>query len=155
MFIIDREFKFKQCRISGITYKESSYEFRDDIDVVLGDKKKIMLDEYTLDVEVQEVEDFHERVTPDRNVVISSMGMSQQFRFNRDTMMKEIPVSTSAGFNINYYVSPEWKPQDLYDEFVREKSKSIGSLAHELKHKYDKQAKRIDLIGNVIEFKKK
>ena len=23
MFIIDREFKFKQCRISGITYKES------------------------------------------------------------------------------------------------------------------------------------
>ena len=138
--------------LNSITYKESSYEFRDDIDVVLGDKKKIMLDEYTLEVEIEEVDDFHEKVTPDRNVIISSMGMSQQFRFNRDTMMKETPISTSAGFNIVYYASPEWKPQDLYDEFVREKSKSIGSLAHELKHKYDKQAKRIDLIGKDAEY---
>jgi esterase/lipase len=80
------------------------------------------------------------------------MGMSQQFRFDRDTMMKEIQPSTSAGFNIVYYASPEWKPQDLYDEFIREKSKSIGSLAHELKHKYDKQAKRIDLIGKDAEY---
>jgi len=138
--------------LNSITYKESSYEFRDDIDVVLGDKKKITLDEYTLEVEIEEVNDFHERVTPDRNVTISSMGMSQQFRFNRDTMMKETPISTSAGFNIVYYASPEWKPQDLYDEFIREKSKSIGSLAHELKHKYDKQAKRIDLIGKDAEY---
>jgi hypothetical protein len=139
--------------LNSITYKESSYEFRDDIDVVLGDKKKITLDEYTLEVEIEEVNDFHERVTPDRNVTISSMGMSQQFRFNRDTMMKEIQPSTSAGFNIVYYASPEWEPQDLYDEFIREKSKSIGSLAHELKHKYDKQAKRIDLIGKDAEYR--
>lgn len=138
--------------LKSITDKESSYEFRDDIDVVLGDKKKITLDGYTLDIEIKEVDDFHERVIPDRNVVISSMGMSQQFRFNRDTMMKEIPISTSAGFNINYYASPEWEPQDLYNEFIREKSKSIGSLAHELKHKYDKQAKRIDLIGKDAEY---
>jgi hypothetical protein len=138
--------------LKSITDKESSYEFRDDIDVVLGDKKKITIDGYTLEVEIEEVDDFHERVTPDRNVTISSMGMSQQFRFNRDTMMKEIQPSTSAGFNIVYYASPEWEPQDLYDEFIREKSKSIGSLAHELKHKYDKQAKRIDLIGKDAEY---
>jgi len=138
--------------LKSITDKESSYEFRDDIDVVLGDKKKITIDEYTLEVEIEEVDDFHERVTPDRNVTISSMAMSQQFRFNRDTMMKEIQPSTSAGFNIVYYASPEWEPQDLYDEFIREKSKSIGSLAHELKHKYDKQAKRIDLIGKDAEY---
>jgi hypothetical protein len=139
--------------LKSITDKESSYEFRDDIDVVLGDKKKITIDGYTLEVEIEEVDDFHERVTPDRNVTISSMGMSQQFRFNRDTMMKEIQPSTSAGFNIVYYASPEWEPQDLYDEFIREKSKSIGSLAHELKHKYDKQAKRIDLIGKDAEYR--
>ena len=138
--------------LKSITDKESSYEFRDDIDVVLGDKKKITLDEYTLEVEIEEVDDFHERVTPDRNVTISSMGMSQQFKFDRDTMMKEIQPSTSAGFNIVYYASPEWEPQDLYNEFIREKSKSIGSLAHELKHKYDKQAKRIDLIGKDAEY---
>jgi len=138
--------------LKSITDKESSYEFRDDIDVVLGDKKKITLDGYILEVEIEEVDDFQERVTPDRNVTISSMGMSQQFRFNRDTMMKEIQPSTSAEFNIVYYASPEWEPQDLYDEFIREKSKSIGSLAHELKHKYDKQAKRIDLIGKDAEY---
>ena len=51
--------------LNSITYKESSYEFRDDIDVVLGDKKKITLDEYTLEVEIDEVNDFIESVTPD------------------------------------------------------------------------------------------
>jgi hypothetical protein len=30
--------------LKSITDKESSYEFRDDIDVVLGDKKKITMD---------------------------------------------------------------------------------------------------------------
>jgi|688.fasta_scaffold42603_4 hypothetical protein len=138
--------------LKSITDKESSYEFRDDIDVVLGDKKKIKLDEYTLDVEVQEVDNFNERLNTEGNVKIASMGMSQQFRFNRDTMMKEIQPSVTAGFNISYYASSEWEPEDLYNEFVREKSKSIGSLAHELKHKYDKQAKRIDLIGKDAEY---
>jgi arabinogalactan endo-1,4-beta-galactosidase len=125
--------------LKSITDKESSYEFRDDIDVVLGDKKKIMLDEYTLEVEVQEVDDFHKKLTSDGNVKISSMGMSQQFRFDRDIMMKRTALSASAGFSIVYYASPEWEPQDLYKEFIRDKDHSIGSLAHELKHKYDKQ----------------
>jgi hypothetical protein len=138
--------------LKSITDKESSYEFRDDIDVVLGDKKKIKLDEYTLDVEVQEVDNFNERLNTEGNVKIASMGMSQQFRFNRDTMMKEIQPSVTAGFNISYYASSEWEPEDLYNEFVRDKSKSISSLAHELKHKYDKQAKRIDLIGKDAEY---
>jgi hypothetical protein len=138
--------------LKSITDKESSYEFRDDIDVVLGDKKKIMLDEYTLEVEVQEVDDFHKKLTSDGNVKISSMGMSQQFRFDRDIMMKRTALSASAGFSIVYYASPEWEPQDLYKEFIRDKDHSIGSLAHELKHKYDKQVKPIGLIGKDAEY---
>ena len=138
--------------LKSITDKESSYKFRDDIDVVLGDKKKIMLDEYTLEVEVQEVDDFHKKLTSDGNVKISSMGMSQQFRFDRDIMMKRTALSASAGFIIVYYASPEWEPQDLYKEFIRDKDHSIGSLAHELKHKYDKQVKPIDLIGKDAEY---
>ncbi len=145
-------YDFFADNLNSITYKESSYEFKDDIDVVLGDKKKIKLDEYTLDVEVQEVDNFNERLNTEGNVKIASMGMSQQFRFNRDTMMKEIQPSVTAGFNISYYASSEWKPEDLYNEFVRDKNNSIGSLAHELKHKYDKQAKRIDLIGKDAEY---
>ena len=138
--------------LKSITDKESSYEFRDDIDVVLGDKKKIMLDEYTLEVEVQEVDDFHKKLTSDGNVKISSMGMSQQFRFDRDIMMKRTALSASAGFSIVYFASPEWEPQDLYKEFIRDKDHSIGSLAHELKHKYDKQVKPIGLIGKDAEY---
>jgi hypothetical protein len=80
------------------------------------------------------------------------MGMSQQFRFDRDIMMKRTALSASAGFSIVYYASPEWEPQDLYKEFIRDKDHSIGSLAHELKHKYDKQVKPIGLIGKDVEY---
>ena len=68
--------------LKSITDKESSYEFRDDIDVVLGDKKKITIDEYTLEVEIEEVDDFHERVTPDRNVTISCVDIICESIYN-------------------------------------------------------------------------
>jgi hypothetical protein len=134
--------------LKSITDKENMYYFDDNIDIVLGDKKKINIDEYTLEVEVGEVNDeqFKEKV------VIASMGMSQQFMFDRNIMMKRTEPSTRAGFNIVYYVSPGWEPNDLYEEFVKDRAKTIGSLAHELKHKYDKQVKQVDLIGKDAEY---
>ena len=132
--------------LRSITDKEEKYEFSGDLDIVLGDKNKIKIDEYTLEVEVNEFEDF------DRTVAISSMGMAQQFKFDRDIMMKRGNSSTTADFSITYIVSPAWEPKDLYEEFIKDKERTIGSLAHELKHKYDKQSKKIDLIGKDAEY---
>jgi hypothetical protein len=67
-------------------------------------------------------------------------------------MMKNTAQSTTADFSITYIVLPEWEPKDLYEEFIRDRDRTIGSLAHELKHKYDKQVKPIDLIGKDAEY---
>ena len=132
--------------LRSITDKEREYDFQGDLDIVLGDKKKIRIDEYNLKIEVNEGEDF------DSKVAIASMGMGQQFRFDRDIMMKNTAQSTTADFSITYIVLPEWEPKDLYEEFIRDRDRTIGSLAHELKHKYDKQVKPIDLIGKDAEY---
>jgi hypothetical protein len=132
--------------LRSITDKEQEYDFQGDLDIVLGDKKKIRIDEYNLKIEVNEGEDF------DSKVAIASMGMGQQFRFDRDIMMKNTAQSTTADFSITYIVLPEWEPKDLYEEFIRDRDRTIGSLAHELKHKYDKQVKPIDLIGKDAEY---
>ena len=132
--------------LRSITDKEREYDFQGDLDIVLGDKKKIRIDEYNLKIEVNEDEDFTSKVA------IASMGMGQQFRFDRDIMMKTTAQSTTADFSITYVVLPEWEPKDLYEEFIRDRDRTIGSLAHELKHKYDKQVKPIDLIGKDAEY---
>jgi hypothetical protein len=75
------------------------------------------------------------------------MGMIQQFNFDRNIMMKRIQKSSTAEIEIDYAVSDNWEPIDLYNTLMKSKTKHLASIAHELKHKYDKQSKEIDLIG--------
>lgn len=132
--------------LKSIDEKENEYNFKDDIDITLGDKKKINIDEYILSVEVEEYDEF------DEHPQISSMGMGQLFKFNRELMMKEIDPSTEAQFSITFVANPNWEPHELFDEFNRNKEEHVASLAHELKHKYDKQSKLIDLLGHDAEY---
>jgi hypothetical protein len=67
-------------------------------------------------------------------------------------MMKKIKPSTNASLSITYAVSSSWEPNQLYETLMREKNEHIASLAHEIKHKYDKQAKQIDLIGRDVKY---
>jgi hypothetical protein len=78
---------------------------------------------------------------------IVSMGMFQSFNFDRNIMMKRIQQSSTAEMEIDYVVPENWEPNDLYVALMKNKTKRLASIAHELKHKYDKQAKEIDLIG--------
>ena len=75
------------------------------------------------------------------------MGMFQSFNFDRNIMMKRIQQSSTAEMEIDYVVPENWEPNDLYVALMKNKTKRLASIAHELKHKYDKQAKEIDLIG--------
>jgi hypothetical protein len=80
------------------------------------------------------------------------MGMNQSFTFDRKILMKKISPSKIAEFSINFVANLDWKYNELYDEVSRNKYDYISSLAHELKHKYDKQVKQIDLIGHDAEY---
>ena len=127
--------------IKSITEKKVEYNFQRDVDVLIGTKNKVRIDSYTLLVEIDEVDDY------ENDPKIHSMSMGQRFKFRRDIALKEIEPSTTAEFTISYLVGPNWEPSQLYEEFISDKVEYISSVAHELKHKYDKQVKRIDKVG--------
>jgi hypothetical protein len=133
-------------KIKDIKLKRDKYEFEDSVDIVLGDKTKINIDEYVLEVSVREIEEF------DETAKVASMGMGQGFTFDRTIYMKRIEETRKAVFAINYIVRPDWDVNELYDEFKKDRVDHIASLAHELKHFYDKQVKKIDLIGKDAEY---
>jgi len=132
--------------VKSIDEKEDTYAFSGDLDFELGDKKKIVIDGYELTVNVEELDGYN------GNVLIMSMGMGQSFNFDREVMMKRIEPSTTAEIEITFGVSENWEPHELYDTIMKERVKHLSAIAHELKHKYDKQAKELDLVGRDAEY---
>jgi len=132
--------------IKSINYKSDEYNFDGNIDIELGYNKKIVIDHYEILVQVKEFDEY------DGKPEIMSMGMGQTFKFDRDLMMKKTKQSSNASFTITFAVPTEWEPNQLYDTLMGDKNEHLASIAHELKHKYDKQVKRIDLIGRDVKY---
>ena len=127
--------------IKSIDSVEDEYEFDGDIEFELGDKKKVKIDSYELKVNIEEIED-QEGVLD-----IISMGMGGSFGFNRDVYMKETEPSTTLELSITFAVGENWEPEQLIQKMEEERDEHVSSLAHEIKHKYDKQSKQFGLMG--------
>jgi hypothetical protein len=132
--------------IKSIRDIQDEYNFDGELEFELGDKKKIKIDSYTLTVKIEEIED-EEGVLD-----IVSMGMGGAFGFNRDVYMKENEPSTILGLTITFAVGENWKPEGLIEKMEEDKDEHVASLAHEIKHKYDKQSKQFGLIGQDAEY---
>ena len=128
--------------IKSIDSIEDEYEFDGEIELKLGDKKIITIDSYELKVEIEKVEGHGDGV-----IDIISMGMSGGFSFNRDVYMKETEPSTTLELTITFAVGKNWEPSGLIQKMEKDKDEQIASLAHEIKHKYDKQSKKFGLMG--------
>lgn len=132
--------------VKSINTKEEEYEFYGSLDVELGVKKKIQITDYILTVKTEEIENYNGK--PD----IASMGVLQAFKFDRKILMKVSEKTPKLELVINFVVSENWEPYELYETMEKDKINQIASLAHELKHKYDKQAKPFALIGKDAEY---
>jgi len=75
------------------------------------------------------------------------MGMGGGFGFNRDVYMKETEPSTTLELTITFAVGENWEPEGLIEKMEEDRVEHVASLAHEIKHKYDKQSKQFGLIG--------
>lgn len=136
---------FKQ-HLKSIKEKRKKYNFNGISHITLGGKSKVNLKSYDLTIEVKELDSFTD------SPKIYSMGMAQNFMFDKDIMLKRTIESDNAKFSISYAVGPNWSPEQLYEEFENNPDKYISSIAHELKHKYDKQINKIGLIGKEAEY---
>jgi hypothetical protein len=80
------------------------------------------------------------------------MGMGGAFGFNRDVYMKETQPSTTLELTITFAVGENWEPEGLIRKMEEERDEHVSSLAHEIKHKYDKQSKQFGLMGPDAEY---
>ena len=148
-FILDAAEKLYadvEKHVKSITSKKKSYKFKGKLNVELGDKKKIKIDDYKLIVNAETFNGYDEKPQ------VISMAVSSTFGFDRDTLKKVIEQSTKLEFSITFAVPDEWEPHELYEAMEKDKIYQTASLAHELKHKYDKQVKQTGLVGHDAEY---
>ena len=128
--------------LKTINTTENEYNFDGRFIIVIGDKKKVILNSYTLKIVTQEI--------PNEEGVldITSMAMGARFAFNRDKFLKEIEPSGTVDLTITFAVGENWEPNQLYEKLEDERDEQVASLAHELKHKYDKQVKTFSKVGS-------
>ncbi len=132
--------------IKSIDTTEEEYGFEGTLDVELGDKKKIKVDDYDLSVKTEKFGGYTDKPQ------IISMGVAADFNFDRNILKKVVEPSTHLDFQITFAVPNEWEPYELYEAMEKDRVYQIASLAHELKHKYDKQVKKIGLVGHDAEY---
>jgi len=132
--------------IKSIDTKQDEYTFNGNIRFELGDKKKVKIDSYKLTVNLEKI-DGEEGVLD-----IVQMTMGGFFGFDRDKFMKQNQPSSTLELIITFAVGDNWRPKELIKKMEEERDEHVSSLAHEIKHKYDKQSKLYGLIGPDAEY---
>ena len=132
--------------LNKINSIKDEYQFKGKLKFEIGGKKKVKINSYGLTVYIEQIDD-EEGVLD-----IVKMSVEGGFFFNRDTYMRENEPSTNLEFTITFAVGENWKPEDLVKKLQEEKEEHVSSLAHEIKHKYDKQVKQFSLIGDDAEY---
>lgn len=129
--------------LKTLTEKKERYIIEKNIELPIGD---IIVDEVEIKINIEEFEQYEGE--PD----IASMGVANRFRFDDKILMKVQFKDDKLELNINFITSVNWTPNDLYKSFIDNKIHHESILAHELKHKYDKQKKQVDLVGRDAEY---
>jgi hypothetical protein len=147
--ILDASEKLYQVileNLKTIQDKEDEYNFSGSLNVEIGKKKKIKIKHYNLTITVEEIDDYKEK--PD----ISSMGVQSGFMFDRNVLLQRNQLKEDLDLFITFVVNPNWEPHELVEKMVEDQNYQTASLAHELKHQYDKQAKELSLIGKSADY---
>lgn len=129
--------------LKNITRKQDQYKFKSDVNLPIGDK---VLKALTLIIETQEIDTYKGK--PE----IASMGVGNEFKFDRGVLMQINVGSNVLDLHLSFITPTEWDPKDLYDKFVEDEVHTVSILAHELKHRYDRLKKKTELIGGTSDY---
>ena len=132
-------------QIKNLDRHDTKQEFyEEDLNLSISD---YIIDELDLTVTIDEIDGY------DGPVVMASAEVSNDFTFDRNVLMKVNYKDNSIDLYLNF-ISPEsgWEPQEVYQLFIEDRVNLISILAHEMKHKFDKQKKLADLIGSDADY---
>ena len=130
--------------LKTIEDREDEYKFvTDDINLTISD---FNLEKMNLTVGTQVYDGY------DGDPVIASMGVGNSFRFDDSILMQVNFQDNELDIMVNYVVSEDWEPEELYNTFTNNENHAISVMAHELKHRFDRSKKRTSLVGNSAQY---
>ena len=131
--------------LKGMDDYDNTQTFTEDnLDLTISDYK---IHELELRVEINEMDDY------DGPLVMMSAGVASQFNFDKKILMKVHRLDNSIELSLNFASNGDsWDADDVYNYFSKDKIELISVIAHEIKHKFDKQKKETDLIGKDADY---
>ncbi len=116
----------------------------DNLDLTISDYK---INDLELFVEINEMDDY------DGPLVMASAGVANKFNFDKKILMKIQESDNTIELQLSFVSSgDDWNAKEVYDFFRRDRVDLISVIAHEIKHKFDKQKKTTDLIGKDADY---
>ena len=116
----------------------------DNLDLTISDYK---IHELELNVEINEMDDY------DGPLTMVSAGVASQFNFDKKILMKVHKLDNEIELRLSFASNGDsWDADDVYNYFSKDKIELISVIAHEIKHKFDKQKKETDLIGKDADY---
>ena len=131
--------------LNGMDDYDTTQTFTEDnLDLTISDYK---IHELVLQVEIHEMDDY------DGPFTMISAGVANQFNFDRKLLMKVHRQDNTIELQLHFASNgDDWDSQDPYNYFTNDKVQLISVIAHEIKHKFDKQKKTTDLIGKDADY---
>ena len=131
--------------LKGMDDYDTTQTFTEDgLDLTISDYK---IHELELHVEIHEMDDY------DGPLVMMSAGVSSQFNFDKKILMKVHKLDNEIELELQFASNGDnWDSDDIYNYFSKDKVELISVIAHEIKHKFDKQKKETDLIGKDADY---
>ena len=112
----------------------------------------LKISDYTIN-ELELMVEVHEPDNYKGPVVVASAGVANQFEFDRKILMKVHKMDNVIELQLDFVAEEgEWDSEDIYNCFTSDKVEMISIMAHEMKHKFDKQKKTTDLIGKDADY---
>jgi hypothetical protein len=131
--------------LKGMDDYDTTQTFTEDnLDLTISDYK---IHELELAVQVHEMDEY------DGPFTMISAGVANQFNFDRKLLMKVHKQDNTIELQLHFASNgDDWDSQDPYNYFTNDRVQLISVIAHEIKHKFDKQKKTTDLIGKDADY---
>ena len=130
--------------LKTIDTTEESYSFKIYSDLVISD---VTFTKINLEIDVEEVEDF-----PYEHPVIASMGVGNKFNFDEGVMLQVNAKSSEINLVVNFIAPEGWEPEELYNEFTKDKEQTVSIMSHEIMHRFHRQKQEHELIGGTADY---
>lgn len=135
--------------LKSIKTKKNQYQLVLPIDITIDD---LTFDSITVIINVEDPETLDADIDME-DPVIASMAVANKFQFDDNILMQLNQKNQNIELYINF-VAPkvDWNPIEIYNSFTKNKSWTQSLLTHELKHKFDRQKKRLGLVGDTADY---